>query len=565
MKKTKLFIAYVYLSIINISIIAQGSLITTDIAKFGDGYNSISNSVMSKRAIEFDSIKHNNSENSRTFHLNTQIYSTNTEIRDLSKYLRNMSASFRAGKFEAFASSSHSKYKELSINSYSTYMRLDFNINYGTDILVNPRLTKEALKLLRNNKTDFINMYGNEYVNYINYGAKVEIIFEFSESGTSSKESTKSDFELYAKYWKASGSLRIVKEDSSKLKEIESKVKAYIYVYGLDSKNELPDLNISDLSKFVKSFISKNNSVKTIVSVGTKPINDLIESNGDKLDITQIYNNKLIVNLINDIIESNNINKSNALFYLNNKSRIEFESSILIQQLEKFGIFIDTNGDTVKTTNKQIDTLQSVEKYITEIDTHNFKLYFILYHLYHDFNFKNTEIIDKYRIDKFQPPIKPIGKSCNYVGEKLPVIRMRQNFSGYQTFDFYNNGKWDNLLNRFIYNNNDCPIKIKIVKSAKNQRTDETFNESKLEQIKLAVLLLKDSTMDFIPEKSEIILEKNEGIIIGLNLIDFFGAPKGHASYNNRNNSKLEQLFPYSESVYNFEIEIFIETSGMNK
>lgn len=300
-------------------VLAQVSEIVTGVHTFGDGYNSATGRFSAKKVVEYgentkdkQDYSFMNSKNEVSYTLQAQLYSTIEEKKELSRSLRSLNIGYKSKSFEANLSYSKVKTRELMINSKSTYLICQINAIFGTEILLEPKLTKEATKQLRGGKLtqDFLRIYGDEFVKYQTYGSSVTIIFESKFNSLTEEKKTVERLKLAAKYWKISADATFIDEDIKRLFTSDENVNIYINTVGIDAKKEIPSFTLDSIMSFIKRFTINNGEAKNIISVGTEKIWNLLNTQDSSVTYRHISKTKRIDRIL-DIIAQNSLTLGN--------------------------------------------------------------------------------------------------------------------------------------------------------------------------------------------------------------------------------------------------------------
>lgn len=338
--KLKLKLIYVILLNFNFFnyqvVLAQVSEIVTGVHTFGDGYNSATGRFSAKKVVEYgentkdkQDYSFMNSKNEVSYTLQAKLYSTIEEKKELSKSLRNLNIGYKSKSFEASLSYSKVKTRELIINSKSTYLICQINAIYGTEILLEPKLTKEATKQLRGGKLtqEFLRIYGDEFVKYQTYGSSVMIIFESKFNSLTEEKKTVERLKLAAKYWKISADAAFIDEDIKRLFTSDENVNIYINAVGIDSNKEIPSFTFDSVMSFIKRFTINNGEAKNIISVGTEKIQNLLDTQDSSVTYRHISKTKRIDRIL-DIIAQNNLTLGNINEVLVNPDKYQVKDVI---------------------------------------------------------------------------------------------------------------------------------------------------------------------------------------------------------------------------------------------
>ena len=378
--KLKIIALSVFTLIVDhISLNSQSTVIPTLYQTFGDGYNSSTERFSSEKVINVnyseDEYILNNSADSRSYTLNAKIYTSTHEKRELSHYLVSASAGVNVGKFSASVSFTNSKNRTLVIKDFHDYLALELVVYSGTKSLKNPGLTEKGIKILgnKNGSTQFLNMYGDEFVKHINYGSKLIIIVEAKNKSLDEKNTNYRLFQAAAKYWKASASFTELSTEQRNDINNVSNMDIYILANGVDGTLDLPDFDMVKLKQYAKEFIKSHKNVNTIVSVGTEKINKLLTNN--TLNIKSILDQKSAIDSLNLILNANLINLNNAQHYLENYNNSSFrvsrdQASNLLEELRNYEIENDQvafksvykeKSESAADLNLSINNLQLIE------------------------------------------------------------------------------------------------------------------------------------------------------------------------------------------------------------
>ncbi len=285
--------------------------------QIGQGFDLLKNKIKNS---PFENIQKEIFNDTQKVTFNLKFIPNNLSLAKELNLLNNNEFLLQNSKKEAF-------FEDSLIDDYSLNYLLDVKVINSFEILKNPKLSKEAQKLLKNSK-EFKKLYGDYFINGILKGGEFLALIKINTNSKLDYKNIKRDIDLLNLKWSKKDRFLKILKNLSKNHQID--IKNLI----ISNSEILPSDNLEDLFKNAEIFPSKIYSDSVDIEMILTPYEQLKSSIDNKISkkIKTIYLNYQTL-------------KNDLFFILRNDSQFRFNLLKKKQQLINYKKLMDLLSD----------------------------------------------------------------------------------------------------------------------------------------------------------------------------------------------------------------------------